>query len=96
MVEQGLSQLCGESHRRLGREELGRDGGHQPYYRQRQQTEPHAPDMGRVSPACAPRIDATVDDAGHDQGHQQLEEGLQQLEQRRQDGLLLVIAQILH
>ena len=92
MVEQGLAELCGDAHCRLGGEELSRDGGHQAHYRQRQEAQAHPPDVARVRSARASRIDAPVDDAGHDQGHQQLEEGLQELEQWRQDGFPFVVA----
>ena len=92
MVEQGLAELCGKPYRRLGREKLGRNGGHQSYHRQRKEPQAHPPYVARVRPAGASGIDAPVDDAGHHQRHQQFEESFQELKQRRQDGFFLVVA----
>ena len=79
MVKQRLPQTRGKSHRRLGRKKLCRDGRHQPHHCQRQQAQTHPPDMPCIRSPCTVHIDASVDNAGHHQRHQQLEKGFQQL-----------------
>ena len=87
--EQVVPQLGGNAHRGLGREELGGDGAHQAHHAQAGHHQAHA---AHIAPIGAGN--AHVDDSGHHQGNQQLEGGLQQLEQRPQDALLLIAAHI--
>ena len=89
MGEQGVFHLGRKANRRLRRKILRRDGAGQPDDAKRDQHQAHPADIAPV-----PIGDAVVDDGRHHQRHEQLKGSLQQLEQRRQNRLLLIILQI--
>ena len=86
MGKQVVAQAGGRAHGSLGGEILGRQGTGQTDDAQQHQQASHFHHITHI-----PVVDAHVHHAGHHQGHEQLEAGLQHLEQRPQDALFLVI-----
>ena len=82
VLEEGLLGVAGEEAGRLGREVLRRDGDGQPRQRKGEEDEDHAHDVWSV-----PRRYACVDDRGDDERHEELKDGFQELEERREDAL---------
>ena len=86
MIKQRLTQLGRKSHCRLGREKLRRNGRCQSHYAKEQQEQSHFPDITH-----APVGNTIVNNICHYQRNHQFKKRFQQLEQRCQDRLFLVI-----
>ena len=89
MRHERVAQLRGEADGRARSEILRRDGADEPHQREDAQPGDHAQDVGDVVAR-----NATVDDRGDDQRDDQLEGGLQQLEERAEHALLFEVLKV--
>ena len=86
MAEEVATQLGAEPRRELCRKELGREGHEHAQKAYGHKQEPPLQDVGLV-----PRGYADVNHLGHNEGNHQAEQGLEQLEERREHAFDLVI-----
>ena len=89
MLQHRMPQPCGKAHRRHSGKILRRHRAGKPHDAQSDHDGAH---FHNVAPVAA--ADALIHDTGHNQRHQQLKRGLQQLEQRPKDTFFFIALQI--
>ena len=85
MRKEGVADVLGKADRCLCRKVLSGDGADQTDHAEGNQNEAGADDDGTIA-----LLDADIDDLRHDQRNEQLERGLQQLEQRAKDTFFFI------
>ena len=88
MGKQRMLHLRRKSDRRLRRKILGRNGTYQPHDTKHDHDKTHSADIPSVGIP-----NPLINNRRHNKRHQQLKGSLQQLKQRRQNRLLLIILQ---